>query len=138
MKKIVSFILVMLIICGVVLTGCSKKETTNKNNDEKESVVKDYSAFNFTESAWVRDGAHDQETIRFRADGSFSYFCSCGNPVNDSDLCEGYSYDDDSKTITLDCIETTDEMVTEIKIVKCEGNELQLNFNGEILTFYKE
>ena len=69
------------------------------------------------------------------ADGKFTYYCACGNPVNDSDLCEGYTYDDSTKTITLNCIETTDEMVTTIKIVKCDGNSLQLDFNGEIRIF---
>ena len=39
------------------------------------------------------------------------------------------------KTITLNCIETTDEMVTTIKIVKCDENSLQLDFNGEIRIF---
>ena len=87
--------------------------------------------------SWTRDAENDTETIRFGEDGSFSYSCGCGNPVNDSDLCEGYTYDDETKTITLECIETTDEMVTVIKIVKCDENELQLDFDGEIRTFTK-
>ena len=61
----------------------------------------------------------------------------CGNPVNDSDLCEGYTYDDATKIITLNCIETTDEMVKLIKIVKCDENSLQLDFDGEIRVFTK-
>lgn len=87
--------------------------------------------------SWTRNAEHDTETIRFGEDGSFSYFCSCGNPVNDSDLCDGYTYDDATKTITLDCIETTDEMFTIIKIVKCDENSLHLDFNGEIRIFEK-
>ena len=35
------------------------------------------------------------------------------------------------------CIETTGEMVTTIKIVKCDENSLQLDFNGEIRIFEK-
>ena len=71
------------------------------------------------------------------SDGSFTYSCGCGNPVNDSDLCDGYTYDDATKTITLKCTEKTDEMITSIKIVKCDENTLQLDFNGEIRTFVK-
>jgi hypothetical protein len=89
----------------------------------------------FVNTSWTRDAEHDIETLRFGADGKFTYYCACGNPVNDSDLCEGYTYDDSTKTITLNCIETTDEMVTTIKIVKCDENSLQLDFNGEIRIF---
>ena len=55
--------------------------------------------------------------------------------MNDSDLCEGYIYDDETKTITLNCIETTDEMVTVIKIEKYNDEELHLNFDGETRIF---
>lgn len=126
MKKIITIVLAMIMMCSVLFVGCNKAE---------EGESKDYSEFPFTGKAWTREGEHDLETIRFGADGSFGYSCACGNPVNDADLCEGYSYDDESKTITLECIEATDEMVTVIKIVKCDDKELHLDFNGEILVF---
>ena len=88
-------------------------------------------------TSWTRNAENDIETIRFGEDGSFSYFCSCGNPVNDADLCERYTYDDTTKTIILDCVEITDEMVVVIKIVKCDENEIHLDFNGEIRVFTK-
>lgn len=128
MKKILAIILAMLLMSTLVLVGCS--------NDEEEQS-KDYSEFPFVDISWTREGDHDSETIRFGADGSFTYSCACGNPVNDADLCEGYSYDDGSKTITLECLEETDEMITEIKIVKCDGNELHLDFNGDVRVFSK-
>lgn len=128
MKKIIAIILAMLMMCSIVFVGCTK--------DEKDQS-KDYSEFPFTNISWTREGEHDLETIRFGADGSFSYSCACGNPVNDADLCEGYSYDDKSKTITLECIEVTEEMITVIKIVKCDDKEFHLDFNGEVLVFTK-
>ena len=88
-------------------------------------------------SSWTRKTEQDIETIRFGDDGSFSYYCGCGNPVNDADLCEVYTYDDSTKTITLDCIEISDDMVTVIKIVKCDEKELHLDFNGELRVFKK-
>ena len=129
MKKCVSLIVLVLFV-AVLFAGCGK----NENSDSKNV---DYSQYPFVNISWTRDAEHDIETIRFGEDGSFVYYCGCGNPVNDSDLCEGYTYDDATKTITLDCIETTDEMVTIIKIVKCDENSLHLDFDGEIRIFEK-
>ncbi|MBR5230339.1 MAG: hypothetical protein IKW01_05710 [Firmicutes bacterium] len=121
----------VILICALLFAGCSD----NKNADNREI---DYSQYSFVNISWTRDGGNDIETIRFGDDGSFTYYCACGNPVNDSDLCEGYTYDDETKTITLECIETTDEMVTVIKIVNCDENELHLDFDGDIRVFTKE
>ena len=129
MKKLVSLFAIVL-ICALLFVGCS-------NNGKSDNRDADYSKYSFVGVSWTRDADNDIETIRFGADGSFTYYCACGNSVNDSDLCEGYTYDDKTKTITLECIETTDEMVTVIKIVKCDENELQLDFDGEVRTFTK-
>ncbi len=127
MKKYISLFLLFFVII-VLFAGCNKTLKTNNS-----SV--DYSKYSFVNTSWSRDAEHDIETIRFGEDGSFSYSCACGNPVNDADLCEGYTYDDATKTITLDCLEITDEMVTVIKIVKSNEKELHLDFNGEIRIF---
>lgn len=116
----------VFIFCAVSFMGCSENK-----------VKVDYSKYPFVNVSWTRDAEHDTETIRFGDDGSFTYYCGCGNPVNDSDLCENYTYDDDTKTIILNCIEITDEMVTKIKIVECNENTLLLDFDGEIRTFVK-
>ena len=129
MKKLVSLFAIVL-ICSLLFVGCS-------NNGKPDNKDADYSKYSFVGVSWTRDADNDIETIRFGADGSFTYYCACGNSVNDLDLCEGYIYDDETKTITLECIETTDEMVTVIKIVKCDENELQLDFDGEVRTFTK-
>ena len=127
MKKIISM-LILVMLCGSLFVGC-------KEDDKKVDETVDYSQYSFTDVSWTRNAPNDIETIRFGADGSFSYYCACGNPVNDSDLCEGYTYDDKTKTITLNCIETTDEMVTVITIEKYNDEELHLNFDGEIRIF---
>ena len=128
MKKYIS-LSILVLLCAILFVGC-----TNKKEDD---AVVDYSQYSFVNISWTRDAENDTETIRFGEDGSFSYSCSCGNPVNDSDLCEGYTYDDNTKTITLDCIEITDEMATVIKIVKCDEKELHLDFDGEVRIFVK-
>ena len=127
MKKII--IILMLVLVVVFLTCCGK-------NEEKEKEIEiDYSEYLFTDVIWTRDSGHDIETIIFYADGSFRYYCACGNPVNDSDLCESYTYNDETKEIKFNCFETTEEMITNVKIVEMSEDVLELDFNGEIRKF---
>ena len=128
MKKQNFLLLILLVISVLFAVGC-----TDKTPDPV-----DYSEYPFTDTVWVRDAEHDTETIIFRADGSFTYYCGCGNPVNDSDLCEGYIYDNETQEIQLDCLEETDEMVTTIKIISVDEETLELDFDGETRTFVKE
>ena len=122
MKKI----LVISICFGILfLSGCNKK------------VNVDYSEYSFTHGSWSRDNGHDIETISFKADGSFSYSCACGNPVNDADLCDEFTYNDETKEISLKCIEKTEEMITTFKIISSTDTVLELDFNGEVRRFEK-
>ena len=120
--------LIVLLLMMFIFTGCEKKE--------EEKV--DYSEYLFTDIRWTRDTEVDIETISFKSDGSFRYSCSCGNPLNDSDLCESYVYNDETKEIKLNCFETTEQTITSIKIVEMSENILELDFNGEIRKFEKE
>jgi hypothetical protein len=43
-----------------------------------------------------------------------------------------------TKEIKFDCFETTEEMITSIKIVGISEDVLELDFNGEIRKFKKE
>jgi hypothetical protein len=127
MKKIkVNLLFVLTVALLFLLLGCSKN-----NIDEKTT----YPVYPFMDTTWTRKAEHDIETIRFSSDGSFVYYCACGNPVNDSDLNEGYTYDDKTKTITVKYIETTEETVSTIKIEACDGERIRLNFDGEIREF---
>lgn len=120
---------IIILLLGILfLTGCE---------DKKEEKI-DYSEYAFSDVTWTRDAENDIETLRLKSDGSFAYYCSCGNPVNDSDMCESYTYDDKTKEIKFDCFETTDEMVTTVKVVKVTESTLELDFDGEIRTFEKE
>ena len=110
---------------ALFLTGC------------RGAQEKDYSEYLFSDVVWTRNAENDMETIVFRSDGSFSYFCSCGNPVNDSDLCEGYVYNDKTCEIRLDYLETTEDTITTIKIINSTETTLELDFDGEIRKFEK-
>lgn len=121
--------IIILMLAALFLTGCGDKK--------EEQKQKDYSKFTFSDVSWTRDAENDIETIRFSSDGKFTYYCSCGNPVNDSDLCESFTYNDSTKEITLDCFEETEETVTTIKIVNSTEDTLELDFDGEIRKFEK-
>lgn len=88
--------------------------------------------------SWVRETEGDTETLYFSSDGSFHYSCACGNSVNDLDLCEGYTYDDTTKTISLRCLTVTESMVTKIIIKNYDESSIELDFDGDIRTFEKE
>ena len=118
---------ILVFLLGLCLMGCTG-----------EGKEPDYSEYGFTDVNWTRDSGHDIETIRFSADGSFYYSCACGNPVNVADLCEGYTYHEETNEITLDYIELTEDMVTTIQIVQVSEDVLELDFNGEIRTFERE
>ena len=114
------------LLCSMI--GCGPAQDTNA----------DYSGYAFADVAWTREGDCDIETLRFKADGSFQYSCACGNPVNDADVVESYSYDEKTKTFTLNCLEELEGMVTEIVLVSCDGETLELDFDGEVRSFVKE
>ena len=139
MKK--TIILMLCIALCVGLMGCKSSQpevteplaTTAPVETTEETVAPSF--LPFEDMTWTRDSETCFETIRFRSDGSFSYSCACGDPVNDADLCEGYRYEEESKTIFLDFIETTEETVTEITVKSCDGKTLVLDFKGEVRTF---
>lgn len=116
-----------------------------KNTDTMESIETITEEENpisakadFMDIRWTRSTEGDTEYIYFSSEGDFSYSCACGNPVNDSDLCEGYTYDEEKKGITLRCFETTEDMVTTIIVKKYDKDSIKLDFDGEIRTFKKD
>jgi len=114
-----SVLLFLLSLITVLFAGCAEENPS------------------FFDVRWMRTTGNDAEFIRFSGNGEFHYYCACGNPVNDSDLCNGFSYNAETKTITLDYSEKTDETITEIVVQKSTDNELILNFSGDIRTFSK-
>ena len=129
MRKISS---ILTILCCLLffLSGCTSKPTADNEVD--------YSTYEFAGKQWIRDAEHDLETLCFLPNGEFHYSCACGNPVNDSDMVESYSYDDTTKMFTLNCYEELEGMITEIELISCDGETLELDFDGEKRVFYIE
>ncbi len=116
---------VLSLIIAMSLFGCGNKEKSGDNTYDAE----------FMGVQWIREVDEDMEFLSFMTDGTFSYYCSCGNPVNDSDLIQSYSYDEDNQTITFNAAETTDSMVTKIKVLEFDKEHLKLDFDGDIREF---
>ena len=130
--KIRNMVCVLLCFAMVLLIGgCASKPQESKPKP-------DYSAYAFAGDQWYRDTEGDLETLCFRTNGEFSYSCACGSPVDDADLVESYTYDDATKTFTLHYCEEVDGCITQIKLISCDAEKLELDFEGEIRTFWRE
>ncbi len=114
----------VIFIFLITLCGCRN----NKVNYE----------YDFVNVKWTRTTEADTEFLRFSEDGSFSYYCACGNSINDSDLCEGYTYDPDTNIIRLKYSDKTKDTISKIKVADCVNDTLTLDFNGDIRTFIPE
>lgn len=86
--------------------------------------------------SWERENDSDIETIYFTKDGEFGYYCACGNPVDNYDLCNSYKYDQETNTIKLKCLPGV--KVTKIKVDEVTKNKIVLDFNGEKKEFITE
>lgn len=125
------FCMIICIAIVLLIGGCGSK------TDAKNSAP-DYSAYDFAEVDWFRQTEGDLETLCFRANGEYRYSCACGSPVDDADLVESYDYDDATKTFTLHYCEDMEGAITQIKLISCDDEKLELDFEGEIRTFWKE
>ena len=101
MKRIFTIIMI-----GILLVGCAKTDF-------------------LIEHDWVHYDTTCIETIYFGKDGHFAYYSDEGNPVNDSDLYDQYSYDSKSKKIHL---KPTGAM--SIQVLRYKKSRLILKING--------
>lgn len=130
--------MVLCCMMALFLVGCEPE--TNGDDTETGNVQMeiDYSMYDFAGKKWIRDAECDTEALCFLTNGEFRYSCGCGNPVNDSDAVESYSYDDTTKTFTLNCYEEIEGMITEIKLLYCDDKRLELDFAGDVRVFFIE
>lgn len=129
MKKSLVFLLILTVFC-TALAGC-------RSSQPAQTEPSTPAIASFVDIQWMLSTCDCTQTLYFRSNGDCSYTCACGNPVNDDDLCEGYRYDPATQTIYLQFSETTAQTVTEIAVKSCDGKTLQLDFNGELRTFYR-
>lgn len=136
-KKINFVFLALSCVLAYVLVGCVSEAKVDNPESETPQIEVDYSMYDFAGVRWIREAECD-ETLCFLPNGEFRYSCACGNPVKDADVVESYSYDDTTKMFTLKCYEELEDMITEIKLISCDVEMLELDFDGEIRTFFIE
>lgn len=122
MKKNILAIITILIFT-FILTAC--------NNQETKKVEKTNDPLPIAGMRWTRKNG-DTEILSFKEDGHFTYYCLCGNPVDNSDICETYTYNKTTNTITLDCGGAKDE---KIKLIEYDDDKLKLEFENGIREF---
>lgn len=86
--------------------------------------------------SWEREIEGCGETLCFSDDGTFIYYEHCGNPVEDYDCFDTYSFNEKTGVITLYAIEGNEKR--EIEIVSCENDTLVLRFGTEKREFQKQ
>lgn len=74
--------------------------------------------------------------IYFTKEGDFGYYCDCGSPVDDYDLCDSYKYSKGRNTIKLNCEEPG--IINNLKILEVNNDKLVLDFSGEKRIFISE
>ena len=72
------------------------------------------------------------ETICFGGDGSYTYHCACGNPVEGSDLYDSYEYNKDASEIMLH----PENDSNTIRVLRYEKSRLLLGFSDGVKEFF--
>ena len=108
-------LIIILILSALFITGCKKDV--------------DYSKYKFTDIRWTTEDDRETEYLRFESKGTHTHYCACGNPINNSDICDGYTYNEKTKTIELKCDSKYSK--TKIKKLKSTYDILILDFEGE-------
>ena len=144
---------VFIVLCCMLVSffmGCANhSKSDNRENsllqeepageeNEPSQEESDYKEQEVVGVRWIRNTEYEEETLCFLPNGAFRYSCACGNPVNDSDAVESYRYDETTGMFILNCYEELEGMITEIKFISCDGEKLELDFGGELRTFFKE
>lgn len=109
--------LLMVLILVLAAFGCATKPTG------------DGKIYNFMDITFE----NGEERIYFGKDGHFSHYYSNGSPVGDSDLCEEYVYDDESKKIEVICDLNSGNIKYEM--VNYDENHITLKMNNKNITF---
>lgn len=129
-KKIFKVLLITIIVIGIIIgTFHLLKYLENKKYNDKlsNSIIK---------NEWSREGNGDTEFIYFGENGEFGYYCACGNGVDGYEMCDSYKYDEETKTIKLECL--LPNIDNKIEVIESDDYHLVLNINDEERTFESE
>lgn len=130
MKRFVCLMLALLSVLGL----CACK---SKNEAPKGDFVADIEFL--TSNDWVRidPTAGDTEYFCMNKDMTFSFWCACGNPVDDSDLYDKFKYDEESGVIKI-YNSKLPFVGKEYRLVLYGKNFIVLDINGTLKEFVSE
>lgn len=123
-RAFLSIILCLILLFGV--TACD-----NIGSKKSKGAYPDF----LINRDWEYNTISCAEILRFREDGTFSYYEVCGNPVGDSDCYETYSYDEGTGTITAYGYDDSIEDL-EIDVLRYTNDSLLVSIEGVIKEFY--
>ncbi len=92
--------LAILLSTSIILTACGKNSETKKEQNEIKLPKSDPCEF-LIDADWEGNDTQCVNVITFKKDKGFSNWCYCGSPVGNSDLVEGFSYNEAEKSVTL-------------------------------------
>lgn len=123
----------VIIICCILLCGC--QNTTKQQTDKKEENFSEYDLL--VKGYWSHYDPiiGEMENMTLTKKGEFIYCCSCGEPINDSDLYDTYSYEEPGK-ITLRS--SDDQYSEEIDILSIDDMMLLIKMEDDIIEFYNQ
>lgn len=126
-KKIKYGFLLMVLTIPMVLSGCKDSASKNKPNEKKLLTEGDWVHYNSTTC--------EEENIIFNKDNEYLYFCSCGEPVGNSDVYDTYSYDGDGKITLKASYEDGPEEIP-VNILYIDDMTLLIDLRDDIVEFY--
>ena len=112
----------------LVKQGIISKEDFNEITDGLSSICDDITSGALPIDMEAEDIHMNIETILISRLGDIGKQLHTGRSRNDQVALD----------VRLYLAEETEEMITEIKVVKCDDTELQLDFGGDIRVFTKE
>lgn len=115
-KRVIALICVVLLVVVILVVFC----TPNKN------LGKEFIGYEWENGS---------DVISFTKDGEFGYYDNSGNPVDDYDLCDKYTYNEKTGKIKLSCSGFFTSLFKNIKVVEYDDKILKLRINGEIKKF---
>lgn len=121
----------LLILLGMICVGIAGYFVIHAAMDKKDEAYKRLVA-----GEWSRyeTTTGEKERICFDKSGEFSYYCSCGEPIGDSDLYERYSYKGEGKIVLLG----SDGEKQDINIMYVDEKTLSIKIGEDTIEFYNE
>lgn len=143
MKKrlIISIVIITFIVIGVSTSGWTHDTYKDGSVESKfklygMAIYENKTTIPKFVGNWARNTKDSVEFISFRKDGSFAYYGSEGNGVDDYDMCYSYKYYEEKGILKIECDAGTGiDTPTKIEVISYKEGALILKFDDNKRTF---